>query len=113
LCFILEACFWLDVSFLRQTVSLYSFLSSGLYKTPELDQAVLTRHNQEDDEAFLRRIIFPEEDRRRYTSTPWRGGYRWFRSANIVDLQRYRNPVERERILTALILGRPFDRTIF
>jgi hypothetical protein len=44
----------------------------------------------DDDEAFLRRMIFPEEDRHRFTATPWRGGYRWFRSANIVCLEHYR-----------------------
>ena len=45
---------------------------------------------EEDDEAFLRRIIFPEEDRHLFTSTPWRGGYRWFRSENIVCIEHYR-----------------------
>jgi hypothetical protein len=37
--------------------------------------------NTEDDEAFLRSLIRPEEDRRRlHPELPWRGGYRWFRS---------------------------------
>ena len=49
---------------------------------------------EEDDEAFLRRIIFPEEDRHLFTSTPWRGGYRWFRSENIVCIEHYRRPTE-------------------
>jgi hypothetical protein len=44
----------------------------------------------DEDEAFLRRFTVPEEDRRLYTSTPRSGGYRWFRSPNII-------PIERER----------------
>lgn len=43
-----------------------------------------------DDEVFLRRLIFPEEDRHRFTATPWRGGFRWFRSDNVVCLEHYR-----------------------
>lgn len=44
----------------------------------------------DEDQAFLRRFTVPEEDRRLYTSTPRSGGYRWFRSPNII-------PIERER----------------
>jgi hypothetical protein len=43
----------------------------------------------EDDEAFLRRLIFCEEDRRRITSAPWTGGYRWFRSPNVVPIEQW------------------------
>ena len=42
------------------------------------------------DEAFLRQLIRPEEDRRRYTSTPWCGGFRWFRSLNVIPIERGR-----------------------
>jgi hypothetical protein len=41
-------------------------------------------------EAFLRSIMPPEEERRRYTSAPWSGRYRWFRSENVVPLEQYR-----------------------
>jgi hypothetical protein len=44
----------------------------------------------EDDETSMRRITFAEEDRHRYTSTPWRGGFRWFRSENVVPMERWR-----------------------
>jgi hypothetical protein len=44
----------------------------------------------EDDETFMRRITFAEEDRHRFTSTPWRGGFRWFRSENVVPMERWR-----------------------
>jgi hypothetical protein len=44
----------------------------------------------EDDEAFLRSLIRPEEDRRRlHPELPWRGSYRWFRSANVIPMERY------------------------
>jgi hypothetical protein len=45
---------------------------------------------EEDDEAFLRKIIFPEEDRHLFRATPWNGGYRWFRSPNVVPLEQWR-----------------------
>jgi hypothetical protein len=43
-------------------------------------QALKPEPDLEDDEAFLRRLIFPEEDRHLFTTAPWRGGYRWFRA---------------------------------
>ena len=50
--------------------------------------------NAEDDEAFLRSLIRPEEDRRLlHPELPWQGGYRWFRSANVIPMERYREPV--------------------
>ena len=40
---------------------------------------------------LLRSLIRPEEDRRRlHPELPWRGGYRWFRSANVIPMERYR-----------------------
>jgi hypothetical protein len=33
---------------------------------------------------------FPEEDGHLYTTAPWTGGFRWFRSANVVPLEQYR-----------------------
>jgi hypothetical protein len=39
---------------------------------------------------FLRRVTFPAEDRLLLTSAPYRGGYRWFRSDKIVDLEQRR-----------------------
>jgi hypothetical protein len=44
-----------------------------------------------DDDLLLRRLILCEEDRRRlYPAIPWTGGYRWFRSPNIIDLEARR-----------------------
>ena len=45
---------------------------------------------EDEDEAFLRRVIFPEKDRHLFTTTPWRGGYRWFRSPNIIPIEQWR-----------------------
>jgi hypothetical protein len=45
----------------------------------------------EDDEAFMRNLVIPEEDRFKYISKPWAGEYRWFRSPNVVCLEHYRN----------------------
>jgi hypothetical protein len=51
------------------------------------------------DEAFWRKRILPEEDRRSRSIPPlWNGSYRWFRSSNIVDLWHYRSPAEKRRI---------------
>ena len=45
----------------------------------------------EDDEAFMRSVVVPEEDLAKYRpSWPWRGEFRWFRSPNIVCLEHYR-----------------------
>ena len=57
-------------------------------KTSELDL--------EGDESFLRKIVFPEEERRLLTTAPWDGSYRWFCSPNVIPLERYRE-VTREK----------------
>jgi len=50
------------------------------------------------------RLTMPEEDRRAYPAAPqWTGGYRWFRSTNVVDLQNYRSPAEKQRIMVRLL----------
>ena len=41
------------------------------------------------DEAFLRKWTFPEEDRHLFTTAPWNGGYRWFRSDNVVAIEQW------------------------
>jgi hypothetical protein len=47
-----------------------------------------------EDDGFLRSVTFPEEERRRLTAAHWSGGFRWFRSANIIDLEAYRRRVK-------------------
>ena len=41
------------------------------------------------NEAFLRTIVPPEEDRRLYTTAPAKG-YRWFKSPNVVPIEQWR-----------------------
>jgi non-ribosomal peptide synthetase component F len=44
------------------------------------------------DEVLLRRLIRPEEERRRLHPTRvWVSGYRWFSSPNVLPIERYRN----------------------
>jgi hypothetical protein len=45
---------------------------------------------KEPGEEFLQKYTWPEEDRHLFTSVPWDGGYRWFRSPNVLCLERYR-----------------------
>jgi hypothetical protein len=56
---------------------------------------ILRRYNLED-EAFLRQVVFPEEDRYRFTAAPWRGEFRWFRSPNIVPIEHWRRVKAKE-----------------
>jgi hypothetical protein len=43
-----------------------------------------------EDDQFWQALVPPEEDRAEYTTAPWTGGYRWFRSPNVICLERYR-----------------------
>jgi hypothetical protein len=53
-----------------------------------------------DTADFQQRLILPEEERRQQPCPPyWNGSYRWFRSANIVDLWNYRSSAEKQRII--------------
>jgi hypothetical protein len=40
--------------------------------------------------SFMRRFVVPEEDRHLFTARPWDGEYRWFRSPNVIPIERYR-----------------------
>jgi hypothetical protein len=54
--------------------------------------------NDDADEAFMRSLIRPEEDRSRlYPTIPWEGGFRWFRSPNVVPIERYRQAPKQEK----------------
>jgi hypothetical protein len=62
------------------------------------------RRTEQDIDHFWQRRVLPEEERRRlYLGMPWTGSYRWFRSPNVIDLWRYRNPVEKARIHAVLL----------
>ncbi len=47
----------------------------------------IAKHDEEN--AFARQLFLPEEERAKYTSVKWDGGYRWFRSPNVC-LEKYR-----------------------
>jgi hypothetical protein len=51
---------------------------------------MLIRRYTPEDEKFLRELVFPEEERRLFTSAPWRGEFRWFRASNVVPLEYFR-----------------------
>jgi hypothetical protein len=45
--------------------------------------------DNKDEDAFWRKMLLPEEDHLRM-GKPWTGGYRWFRSCNVVPIERWR-----------------------
>jgi len=50
---------------------------------------------KEEDGALWRRLVLSEEDRfRLFPPTMRPGGYRWFRSENIVCIEHFRRPRE-------------------
>jgi hypothetical protein len=51
--------------------------------------ALAGSHNV-DVQQSLREWTFPEEDRALFTTAPWRGEYRWFRSPNVVCIEQRR-----------------------
>jgi hypothetical protein len=55
-------------------------------------QLVLSPSYGEDAAAFLRSITFPAEDLPLFTVAPPCGGFRWFRSPNIVPMEKYQRP---------------------
>jgi hypothetical protein len=50
---------------------------------------MITKRYSAQDESFLRGVVFPEEDRHLFTTTPWHGGFRWFRSANVTPIESW------------------------
>jgi hypothetical protein len=50
---------------------------------------ILKRYTPQD-ESFFRQVVFAEEDRHLFTTAPWHGGFRWFRSANVVPIEHWR-----------------------
>jgi hypothetical protein len=62
-----------------------------------LEAEKLAADQDAEDEAFLRKVIFPEEDRHLFTTTPWRGGYRWFRSANVIPIEQWRSKTDQPK----------------
>jgi hypothetical protein len=55
--------------------------------TDRIDDALV---RYEADHEFARQVLLPVEDQLRYGLRHQQTGYRWFRSPNIVDLEKYR-----------------------
>jgi hypothetical protein len=58
---------------------------------------------KQTNEAFWQKLVLPEEERR--WDRDWEGSFRWFRSPNVIRLERYRSSEDMARIRTVL-LGR-------
>ena len=54
---------------------------------------MMKRHTVREEKS-LRRYILCEEDRATLTAEKWNGGYRWFRSVNVVAIEHYKRPIE-------------------
>jgi hypothetical protein len=48
-----------------------------------------TQRQAEDEDAFWRKLVLPQEERMRL-GIPWHGGYRWFRSPNVICIEQWR-----------------------
>jgi hypothetical protein len=59
-----------------------------------LIQGSIVRKYSLEDEAFFRRVVFPEEDRHLFTAASWHGGFRWFRAANVTPIEWWRRVEE-------------------
>ena len=57
---------------------------------------MLEKRYSEKEEAFWRKMILPQEDRAYLTGAEWKGGYRWFRSVNVVPIEHWQRIGVRE-----------------
>jgi hypothetical protein len=57
---------------------------------PMMDSLLEKIRCYDEEQAWLRQFVIPEEDRPGFTSIPWRGEYRWFRADNVVCLEKAR-----------------------
>jgi hypothetical protein len=48
----------------------------------------------EDEDTFWRKLVLPQEERMRL-GIPWHGGYRWFRSENVIPIEQARRKRQR------------------
>ena len=63
---------------------------------------------RDDEHAFWQKLILPEEDRRRLTMAIWDGkGYRWFRSPNVIPIERHERFRRKEEWRVSTYDGHP------
>ena len=65
-------------------------LGSVLWVSSNNGDVLLIRRYTKKEEQFFRKMMFPEEERHTFTSQRWNGGFRWFRSENVICLEHYR-----------------------
>ena len=53
-----------------------------------INEQSLTRGS--DDEEFMRKLMWAEEDRHEFTSVNRMVGFRWFKAPNVVCIEKYR-----------------------
>ena len=84
-------------SHVRQTVSSLICVYMGLFfpvlyingrQVMGTIKNALAKYDAEHE--FLRQLTIPEEDRSKHTAAKWSGEYRWFRSVNIICLEKVR-----------------------
>jgi hypothetical protein len=46
------------------------------------------------EEEVMRDLVFPEEERAQWTTAKWDGGFRWFKSPNVIGLEKARKARE-------------------
>src|SRR5580704_561228 len=64
----------------------------------QMTTALITQDEDEEDLAFMRKFVRPEEDlREQRRHHPWAGGYRYFKSENIVCIEHYRRSAQKQR----------------
>ena len=54
----------------------------------------LVRRYSQSEETFFRNLIRPEEERD--VAAKGNGSFRWFRSSNVIPLEKYRRPTPAE-----------------
>ena len=52
--------------------------------------SALVRRYSQSEEAFFRNLIRPEEERRLLAPAKGNSSFRWFRSPNVIPLEKYR-----------------------
>jgi hypothetical protein len=63
-----------------------------------MEQERMNGNRQQDDEAWLRAWTIPEEERAQYTSQPWTGEYRWFKSDKVICIEQARRKREQKLV---------------
>jgi hypothetical protein len=63
-------------------------------------------HSHRDDSAFWQKLTLPVDERSQWTTAKWDGSHRWFKSPNVIPLERYRTPAEWSRICNVLLRDR-------